>query len=408
MIDEIWSCENKKTAKRFLMLSFAVFFSKGASLLVNVIAANNLGVELYGVFKYYNTIVCYFLLALNLGFDVYFLRKCINSELPISKALGIQLCSRGWLSVIFFLILIPFGIYKLGYPGNLILILLSFKLIIFVFNIEWLIRLYENFKLLSVLTIVSSVFLLLFVWFFVCGNMGVAVLCIAFLVSDMAMVVGQWIFAGRHIARPSLLEVWSNIKESVVISLSCFMVSIYYNIDTLMLGIFRSNYEVGLYSAAYTILLAFIFPAAVLYQVYAPRLSANIMSKQILKDYVFHALIIGGALFAILFSFHRFLILKVYGQTYAGSVNALLWLSIDIIPCYLAGAFSIPINLWGFHREYLYIVTFGAIANIIGNYFFIPEYGINAAIATTILSEVLVFVLGAGCIYLKFKTKESS
>ena len=94
------------------------------------------------------------------------------------------------------------------------------------------------------------------------------------------------------------------------------------------------------------------------------------------------------------------------GQEYVESASVLLWLSIDIIPCYLAGAVSIPINLWGFHKEYLYIVSLAAITNIAGNFFFIPKYGINAAIATTILSEVLVFAVGAVYLYLKFRGRK--
>ena len=87
------------------------------------------------------------------------------------------------------------------------------------------------------------------------------------------------------------------------------------------------------------------------------------------------------------------MILIIYGSKFTESIPVLKSLSFNIFSCYLAGSFANPVNTWGYHKEYLYIVSGGALTNFIGNLIFIPIYGISAAAITTILSEVVVFIL---------------
>ncbi|MGB9763467.1 MAG: polysaccharide biosynthesis C-terminal domain-containing protein [Minisyncoccia bacterium] len=79
-------------------------------------------------------------------------------------------------------------------------------------------------------------------------------------------------------------------------------------------------------------------------------------------------------------------------------------ISFDVIPCYLAGAFANPINIWGDYKNYLIVVSVGAIINFILNLVLIPKYGINGAIISTILAEVFVF-LTALIYWIKFRGK---
>jgi len=169
------------------------------------------------------------------------------------------------------------------------------------------------------------------------------------------------------------------------------MISIYYNLNSLMLGIFKTNTDVAIYSVAYAFILMAIMPTGMLYSVFSPKLSKNIYSKKVFKEYVFLTAILGIIVFVFLLLSYKYLILLAYGKKYFSSIEVLFYLSFNIIPCYLAGAFANPINLWGDYKKYLLIVSIGAIGNFIGNLIFIPLYGIRGAIFTTILSEVLVF-----------------
>ena len=101
---------------------------------------------------------------------------------------------------------------------------------------------------------------------------------------------------------------------------------------------------------------------------------------------------LGILVFIFMIIFKNIIVDIVYGKNYFESKKVLSFLIIDIIPCYLAGAFANPINTWGYYKDYLRIVTFGCFFNIVGNLILIPHYGINGAVFTTIMSECIVFV----------------
>jgi O-antigen/teichoic acid export membrane protein len=98
-------------------------------------------------------------------------------------------------------------------------------------------------------------------------------------------------------------------------------------------------------------------------------------------------------IFISLFVLSKYLILITYGEKYLESIPVLKLLSFNVLSSYAAGAFANSINVWGYHKDYLFIVSMGALTNFIGNLIFIPKYGITAAIATTIISELVVFAL---------------
>lgn len=127
----------------------------------------------------------------------------------------------------------------------------------------------------------------------------------------------------------------------------------------------------------------------------------KILAIQLKTRFIFGSLIY---LFTIFIGSHLIYNIdyKVYKVTFYILMTQLI--SFDVIPCYLAGAFANPINIWGDYKNYLIVVSVGAIINFILNLVLIPKYGINGAIISTILAEVFVF-LTALIYWIKFRGK---
>src|SRR5690606_19929830 len=63
------------------------------------------------------------------------------------------------------------------------------------------------------------------------------------------------------------------VPPALPIAASTFMIAVYYNLDQVMLGLLRSEAEVGLYAAGARALTAALMPAMVLIQAFFPTLS---------------------------------------------------------------------------------------------------------------------------------------
>ena len=400
-----------KLLKNFIFLFAGNLLSKVLSFFVTIIIVRTISVEWYGIFKWYNTIISYLILFLNLGYDTYFYKLIINQKYPVEKAIALQLKTRLWIALL--IIIVSYVILlNLNIPliNKVIFCIMLSQLIFYSLNIEIFYRIREQFFILSLIMVISSVLNLILLYSFVNSENDIIDVVLVTVIGNFILVAFLWIFARRfiqvklkkviiYVQKLKFHSIFYHVKRSIIINISYFMINIYYNLDTLMLGIFRSEKEVALYSAAYTFLLIAIMPTNILFSAFSSYLSKNKYVKNVFINYFSVTFLMGILLFGFFFIFHKEFILMAYGSKYENATDVLFWLSFDIIPCYLAGAFANPINLWGDYKSYLTIVSIGAIGNLIGNIIAIPLYGIKGAIFTTILSEVLVTI--GGLIYWK-------
>jgi O-antigen/teichoic acid export membrane protein len=388
----------------FISLTGSNVVAKLIGFLATIIIAKVLSVNDYGVYKWYSVIIGYFILLINFGFDVYFYKLIFNKNFSLEKIIAIQLKSRVIFgSLIYVVSVIAANYFIENFIYKILFFILSLQIIFYIFNIEILIKIKEKFIFLSIYTIIKSILNLLLVFYFIKNQNDIIILSTIVIFINFITVIGHWFYIIQkfkislkkilyYIGSLKFNYIIKHLKKSLVINLSFFMISIYYNLDSLMLGLFKTNSDVAIYSVAYAFILMAIMPTGMLYSAFSPKLSKNIYNKQVFFQYIVSTIILGVVIFVFLLFTYKYLILYTYGKKYEASIEILFYLSFNIIPCYLAGAFANPINLWGDYKKYLFIVSMGAIGNFIGNLIFIPLYGIKGAIFTTILSEVLVFI----------------
>ncbi len=186
----------------------------------------------------------------------------------------------------------------------------------------------------------------------------------------------------------------NNLKESFPVAFAGIMITIYYNLDHVMLGYMTNSAELGYYAAAYKIIIIALVPAGIICQSFLPQLSKSvndlIMQKSLMKMYSNWMLVAGVLSTVVFFLFAGKIVEIVYGGQFEESVLLMKILSFNICLVYLNMTYGNPLIAWNKQKLFSYPIIAAAIGNIILNILLIPKYhAIGAAIAT-ISSELIV------------------
>ncbi|WP_315968802.1 polysaccharide biosynthesis C-terminal domain-containing protein [Candidatus Stoquefichus massiliensis] len=188
-----------------------------------------------------------------------------------------------------------------------------------------------------------------------------------------------------------------HIKPILLIFSSTIASTIYVNSDISILGWIIGDYSVGIYSTSVKIYTIVKQVMLAVISVTIPRLTAYTETAKFksLFNQVFNML------FTILFPaaiglycISENIVLIIAGEAYLEAVLPLQILSIALIFALLACIFGTGV-LIPYRREdiFLYATIISAILNILLNLLLIPLYKQNAAALTTLIAEIVVFLI---------------
>jgi O-antigen/teichoic acid export membrane protein len=187
------------------------------------------------------------------------------------------------------------------------------------------------------------------------------------------------------------------LVETFPIGLSLFSVSIYYNLDMVMIKMLKTDYDTGIYNAAVKLFLLGIIPLNIILIVFFPRLSKYklIISDEFWSNIRAYGIILITYSFFVsllMFFLSPQLIILIFSEKYIDSIQPLKILSLNIMFVGLNIFLGNPLIAWNRQKVYALAVSFGAIVNIVMNLVLIPSYSYNGAATATIFSEILVFI----------------
>ena len=365
-----------------------------------------LGPERYGKFNYGNSIVSYFVLIAALGINSYAVREGVvfrdnkeKIEKFVSEIFSINILS----TVVSYSLLVVLLFFPFTEPYRRVIAIQSLIIILTTIGTDWINTIYEDFAYITIRYIIFQCVSLACMFVFVHKPDD-------YLIYAMVVVGAQAganilnIFHVRKYVRikPTRNIDWQkHMKPILIFFANIVAITIYVNSDITMLGIFRTDRDVGLYTLAsriYTIVKQVLNAIVV---VTLPRLSLLIKNNN--RDN-FNALLdkIQKALLLLIFPatvgmmfLSEDIINIISGAEYVGGYSALIVLSIAIIFSLLATFYTscvmIPLKL---ERYVLTATIVSALSNIILNLFFIPMLGFNGAAVTTLISEIIVFGIG--------------
>ena len=173
--------------------------------------------------------------------------------------------------------------------------------------------------------------------------------------------------------------------------------AVYFSIDVVILGIFRSGTEVGLYVAAGKILAIGLTFTHIFRTVFFPVLARLIgLSEErstASRRYAEVVLFFGGLVALGGFLLAPEILVIVFGEAYGGAETALRLLMVNLLFAHFVALYQTQLLAWNLQKAQMVIMIAGAVFNLVLNVVFIPRFGIEAAAATTLASSLLVFIL---------------
>ena len=399
------------TGRQILKNAGALTLARGVTavlaLVTTVYLAHVLEPERYGILSWGLAFLTYFSFAADLGLSVYGTREVARDPARADALVGHTLLLRSGTALAAFVIYAAI-VGSLSKPPLFKLVVLVQGLTLFanVVGVGWVYHGLERLGIVALRNVAASVVTLAGVLLLV-RNPDDVVLAAAVSVAAVALP-GMWLLITyvREFGRPRFrvdVKAWRAIlTPSLPIAASLFLIMINTNMDQLMLGVIRTDEEVGWYAAAYRLLTAALIPSQIIFQAFLPALS-NVLGdatamRARARDYV-------QALFAIGFPLAASALLApdliaIFGEAYAPAAPTLAMLLGGVALMYASGALGSTLLAWDKQRTHMKVVAGGAIANIALNLVLIPRFGIEGAATATLTSEALVLV-GLGIVHFR-------
>ena len=369
-----------------------------------------------GRITYVQSINNYFLLFINLGIPLYGIReiaKVRNNKLEKSKVF----------SEIFFLniittilgVVVYICFYNLNIIKNDKEIFLIFSLVL-LFNflsVDWFFQGIEDYKYITVRTVIIKILSTLFLFVFIKKSSDIYIYSIIVVFS---LVGSNFFNIVRALKLVQLklkgLNIKRHLKGIFIIFSMNLAVSIYTNLDSVMLGSYGSKYSLGIYSAAIKIIALVIGIVTSLGAVLLPRISNYIEEKKedeikkiLEKTFSFLLFLIIPSIIGLYFTANE-IILLFAGKEYLEGITTLKILSLIILFIGFSNFIGMQILYpRGEEKKVFYSVLVGAIINFSLNLYLIPRYYQNGAAFATCVAEftVVVIQIFLGYKYLKFQ-----
>ena len=352
------------------------------------------------------SIASYFSMIAALGIPTYGIRACARIRddkdklnKTVQELLIIHMSATS-LALMFYFISV-FIVPEL-YKEKTLMLINSLSIILNVFGVNWLYQALEQYSYITYRSIFFKIISIILMFFFIHQK------------SDYIIYGGIAIFANagsnilnfirlRKLINFKKVESYSflvHIRPSLVFFAQSVAITVYTNLDTVMLGFMQSDIEVGYYNAAIKIKTILLSLVTSLGTVLLPRLSYciqkndKIQFQTLISKSIRFVFIIALPLtiFFILFAKETLIVLS--GRDFIGATLAMQIITPTILLIGLSNITGIQIlTPLGKEKIVVYSVTFGAILDLIVNYICIPRLGAAGASLGTLIAEFSVLAV---------------
>lgn len=365
-----------------------------------------LGVENVGKINFGNSIVSYISLLATVGISTYAIRECskVKDDREKLGEISSQILSFNVVTtiiayIVFFILL--FNWNKLTTYRTLLLIQVL-SVLFTTIGADWLNAAMEDFRYITIRTVFFQIVSLVMMFLFVRHPEDYLIYAVIGIVSSSGSNIANVFYRKKYCDTKLVFKIeWrKHLKPVLLFFAIAISQQIYLNIDTTMLGVFKGDYEVGLYGTATKIYSIVNMVIVSLNQVTLPRMSHAYAKKdyeEINAVYRYAASIIvtvGLPCIVGILILAPNIITIIAGRDYIGAALALRILMIPLVFSSLVGLIGgllfVPS---GRENISLNICFVAAIVNFITNLILIPRFGLYAAAATTGLAEIVSFVM---------------
>ena len=359
-----------------------------------------LGANGVGTYSFSTSVVHYFSIVVLLGINTYGNREISrvrDNEEKLSSVFS-ELCFLKFAIGIAILIIYYIYVGCFVKENRLIFSIQSLCIISSMFDINWFFFGLEKFKITVIRNILIKIVTVILIFVFVKSKSDVWIYTIIMCLETFVSQVVLWGYAKKYfkwfVPQKTLLI---HLKHMSILFIPSVAMSIYKQMDKIMLGVMTTYTEVGLYEYSEKIINAPLGLISALGIVMLPRMTSVFhkgnfeqAKKYINKSFSF-ILFLSLACAAGVIGISKDFVPLFFGAEFMGciSVTCVLSLSFPIVAFanVIRTQYLLPRNM---DKVFVSSIVIGAITNLIINILLIPQYGADGAAIATLLTELIV------------------
>lgn len=397
----------KRIAQNTVLMAIANTIMPITSFILLWGIARFLGVSELGKYSFVVAMWAIFANLSFLGLDSIIIRE-VSKNKSAAAIYFVNVAFIGFWGALFFSLLMCFGTVILGYGDGLIwlIFLVAFAVIICPpIDCCWSIfKALEKFEYILYSTVLEcSVRVFLSIYFMINGY-GLEFIIVSFVISTFVNLLFCYIIINKHViyswSQLSIKFCKEILKESFFFAGISLITVLYWQIDVVMLARMRPMDEVGIYSAAFRLVLFLrIIPQSFALALF-PVISKKFLYSTDSFEYIFtksfkYLIVLVGPIVVGLFVTSHEAILIVFGEKYPASssvFNILIWV---LLPYCAIVVFSSLLAASGEQKLDFKIYLTSVFVHIILNLLLISLFGyVGAGIATLISTFIFLWLQG--------------
>lgn len=364
-----------------------------------------------GKINFGRSIVSYFSIVASLGIATYAIRECAAVREDENKLSNIasQIFSINIITTVvaYIGLMITLSFYNKLDNYRTLIIIQSVSIITTTLGADWLNSAMEDFKYIAIRTVSFQIVSLVLMLIFVRQPEDYMKYAIISLVSSSGASICNIWYRRRYCKLAFIIDFvhgieWKRHLTPITMLFVMIMAqTIFNNLDISMLGIYRGDREVGIYTTAHKIMDLINQLVASICWVIMPRMSLyfenrdyKVINTLLSKVFALY-MTIGLPCIVGTIMLSSDIIYVFAGPEYLDSSVVLNVLMIAFFFMLFGGNFLGNVVLLPSRKEKSFMIfcIISTIVNIITNYFFIPNYGALGAAITTTVSEMILLIL---------------
>ncbi|MBQ6903927.1 MAG: flippase, partial [Lachnospiraceae bacterium] len=394
--------------QNFILNAISTVASVIFPLFVFAYVSHVLPPEARGKVAFAASVVSYFTMVAMLGIPTYGIRitaQLRDDKERLSRAVQELLIINAVMSVISYLVFLVPALLVPRLKEEPALLFIHSALILFAFTgIDWLYRGLEQYRFLTVVTLVFRVCNLLLVLLFVRVSADYIVYGAITVIVPLCMNLVYLVRARRFVTFRPLggYHFREHLNKILVFFAMVCAVSVYTHLDTTMLGFLKTDTDVGYYTVAVQVKTLLVSVVTSLGAVLLPRASWYVEQNQMdafrtLSAKGLHvAVLLASPLMLYFMLFAGEGILFLSGEAYLPSVLPMRVIMPTLLFIGLTNILGIQMLVpLGRERTAFWTVLAGAVTDFVLNLVWIPKYAATGAAMGTLAAECVVLVLQA-------------
>ena len=358
-----------------------------------------------GEYNYSNSIITYFTLIAGLGINTYAIREGakIREDKKKFDMFANEMLSLNIISTVasYLILFACFALFQEFRNHKVSLLIFSALIIFKTIGVEWLFSIYEDYFYITIRSLAFQALSVICLFLFVKTKEDVYPYIAINVLSNVGSNIFNLVYSRKYFRiRPTFSKkIWKHIVPVLVIFSTTLSTMIYVNSDTTMLGWMRGTEQVGYYAVAGKMYNIIKSTLNAIVPVFMARLSFQFDNdRKAYNDtfsYAFNLLTIITIPLAVGSLFYSdTIIMLLSGREYLQASAGMKLLFVSLIFASLGNLYSSGGILQAGKEKWMLVATIvGACVNILANFYFIPLIGCTGAALTTLVTEVIVFVI---------------